>query len=154
MISYTVSWNSYSSWSPSATYRPVMWSVGCRNGDMKGLYYITIFDNAALWKCLMLIKPAFIWSKIQKNCNIVKYYNLKERFSILMYFKISFIPVIQSWIFSIITPAFSAWSFRNHSNTLIYYQCWKQLCCLIFCFYFNFIYLFWNRDNCLGFIDK
>ncbi len=25
------------------------------------LYYITIFDNAALWKCLnMLIKPAFI----------------------------------------------------------------------------------------------
>ncbi len=40
-----------------------------------------------------------------------------------------------------ITPVFSdTWSFINHSNTLIwcsrnfscYYECWKQLCCLIF----------------------
>jgi len=32
----------------------------------------------------------------------------------------SFIPVIQSWIFSIITPGFSVtWSFRNHSNMMI-----------------------------------
>jgi len=36
----------------------------------------------------------------------------------------------QNWIFSFITPVFSVtWSFTNHSN---YYQCWKQLCCLIF----------------------
>ena len=47
---------------------------------------------------------------------------------------------MQSWIFSIITPAFSVtcniqsitWSFRNHSNILIYYECWKQFCCLIY----------------------
>jgi len=45
------------------------------------------------------------------------------------------IPVMQSWISTIITPVFSVtWSFRNHSNMLIccsrnisyYYQCWKQ----------------------------
>ncbi len=32
------------------------------------------------------------------------------------------------WIFSIITPVFSVtWSLRNHSNMLIYYECWN--CC-------------------------
>ncbi len=32
-----------------------------------------------------------------------------------MYFKMSFIPVMQSWIFSIITPVFIVtWFFRNH----------------------------------------
>ncbi len=41
------------------------------------------------------------------------------------------------WIlFSIITPVFNAWSFRNNYNMLIYYQCWKQLCCLMFYFFF------------------
>ncbi len=36
----------------------------------------------------------------------------------LFYFKI--IPVMQSWIFSIITPVVSViWSFRNYSNMLI-----------------------------------
>ncbi len=43
---------------------------------------------------------------------------------------------IQKWI----TPVFSVtWFYKNHSNMLIccsrnisyYYQCWKQLCCLI-----------------------
>jgi len=47
--------------------------------------------------------------------------------------------VIQSWIFSIITPVFSVtWFFRNPSNddlvkkkkSYYYDQCWKQLCCL------------------------
>jgi len=60
-----------------------------------------------------------------KNRNIVKYYH-------------------KSWIFSIITPVFSVtWSFRNQSNVMIwcsrnifYYQCWKQLCCLIFLWIF------------------
>jgi len=51
---------------------------------------------------------------------------------ILMYFK-----VMQSWIFSIITPV--SWSFRNHSNMLFwysrniffyYYQYGKQFSCL------------------------
>ncbi len=32
----------------------------------------------------------------------------------------------QSWIFSV------TWSFRNHSNMLIYNQCLKNVCCLIF----------------------
>ncbi len=45
---------------------------------------------------------------------------------------------MQSWIFRIITPVFSVtWSFRNHSNMLIWYsnisyKCWKQLCWLVF----------------------
>jgi len=48
--------------------------------------------------------------------NIVKYYeHFKSLFSILMYFKMSFIPVMQSWIFSIISVT---WSFRNHSNII------------------------------------
>ncbi len=54
--------------------------------------------------------------------------------------KMQFIPLMQSWIFSIITPVFSVTrSFRNHSNMQIccsrnmscYYQC-KQLCCWLF----------------------
>jgi len=48
------------------------------------------------------------------------------------------IPVMQSWIFTIIiTPVFSvSWSFRNHFNMLIRcskhipWEYWKQLCCL------------------------
>ncbi len=49
-----------------------------------------------------------------------------------------------------ITPGFSVtWSFRNHSNMLIccsrniyyYYQCWKQLCCLIL------LWKLWNTDK-------
>jgi len=47
---------------------------------------------------------------------------------------------MQSWVFSIITPVFSVtWSFRNHSDMLIfysksisYYQWWNEFCCLIF----------------------
>jgi len=50
---------------------------------------------------------------------------------------VQFIPVMQSWIFSIITSVFSVtWSFRNHSNMQIYcsrnfsdyyYQCWTDV---------------------------
>jgi len=46
--------------------------------------------------------------------------------------------VMESCIFSIITPVISVmWSFRNHSNMIIWclrniYQCWEQLSCLIF----------------------
>ncbi len=79
----------HETFSPSATYRPIMWSVGGRNGDVKGTYHVTIFYNyAALWMCLMLIKPALFYQKYRKNCNIVKYYNLKECLSILINFKI------------------------------------------------------------------
>ncbi len=38
-----------------------------RNGDMKRLY---VANYAALWNCLMLVKPAFIGSKMQKK-NII-----------------------------------------------------------------------------------
>ncbi len=41
-------------------------------------------------------------------------------FSIWIYFKVSFIPEMQSWIFSIITPVLSVtWSFRIHSEMLL-----------------------------------
>ncbi len=47
-------------------------------------------------------------------------YNLKYQFSILIYLKILYISVTQSWIFSIINSVFSVtWSFRNHSNMLL-----------------------------------
>ncbi len=95
---------------------------------------------------IMLTKAAFIWSKTVKS-NILKYYyNFKQLFYILIYF----IPVIQRWIFSIITPVFSVtWSFRNHSNMLIScsrnisnsYQCWKWMCCSIFLGNWYFFFL-------------
>ncbi len=120
---------------------------------MKGLYYVTIFDNyAALGKCLMLIKPAFIWLKIQKKTlilwNIITIF--KECLCILIYFRIlSFNSVMQSWIFSIITPVF-----RNHYNMLIYYQYWKQFSCADYIYLFIFLepmILFWgsliNKKN-------
>ncbi len=55
----------------------------------------------------------------------------------------------QSWILTAITQVFSVtWSFRNHSNLLIwcsrnisYYQCWKHLCCLIFSDKWWYMYL-------------
>ncbi len=67
--------------------------------------------------CTYLIKN----TNTSKIIDYKKYYdNLNELFSILIYFKIYNIPVMQSWIFSIITPAFNVtWSFRNHSNMLI-----------------------------------
>ncbi len=57
---------------------------------------------------------------IQKNSNIVKYYyNLIPVFYLNIFFK-CIIPVMKSWIFSIIIPVFSVtWSFRNHFNMLI-----------------------------------
>ncbi len=77
------------------------------------------------WKrSLLFTKAAFIW---------LKYYRI--------------------WIFSIITPVFRVtWSFRNHSNILIcfsknisdYYQCWNQLCCLIF------LWKLWFQDSLMN----
>ncbi len=43
---------------------------------------------------------------------------------------------------------------RNHSNMLIYDQCWKHLCCLIVFFFFFFFNSFGTCDNFLGFVDK
>ncbi len=62
--------------------------VGWRNGDVKGLHYIIIFDNAALRKCLnMFTKPAFIWSKTEKNCSLILWniISIKKKKSILIY---------------------------------------------------------------------
>ncbi len=77
----------------------------------------------------------------------------------------SFIPLMQSWIFTIISPVFSVtWSFRNHSHIMIccsrkvshYYQCWKQLCSLI-CIYYLLIYcgnIDWLIDWLIDFQDS
>ncbi len=101
--------------------------------------------------------------KYSRNSDIVKhYYNLKCLFSILIYFETKRIE--KSWLFSIITLVFRfTWSFRNYSNMLIwctrkisyYYQCCKELCCLIqlCCCLWKQIYFFsrifaafiWNR---------
>ncbi len=46
--------------------------------------------------------------------------SLKEQIYIVIYCKMLFISVMQSWIFSIITPVFSATlSFRNNSDILV-----------------------------------
>ncbi len=54
---------------------------------------------------------------------------------------------------SLYLPDFSiTWSFRNHSNMLIfcsrnidyYYQCWKKLCCLILLWKQFFFFLWWT----------
>ncbi len=68
------------------------------------MHYVenTRFNNT---KTLYL---TYIYYKYSKNTNIVKYYcNLKYLFSILIYFKILLISVMQSRIFSIITLFFS-----------------------------------------------
>ncbi len=94
------------------------------------------------WILLGSLRLHLFDKKYSKNSNIVKYYyNL-----IVQYFHIEN-SCDQSWIFSIITPVFSVtWSFRNHSNMLIYYQCWKQLCC--------FLFLYSLYTLILGFFDE
>ncbi len=119
---------------------------------MKGLYYVTIFDYyAALGKCLhqaciYLIKNT---EKTLILWNIITIF--KECLCILIYFKIlSFNSVMQSWIFSIITPVF-----RNHYNMLIYDQYWKQFSCADYIYLFIYLLepmiLFWgsliNKKN-------
>jgi len=76
-----------------------------------------------------------------KSVNIVKYnHNLKKNY-FNIFSKCNLFLWCQSWIFSIIIPVISvSCFFRNHSNMMIccsrnisdYYQCSKQLCCLIF----------------------
>ncbi len=91
---------------------------------------------------LMLLKDSLCCLRLhlfnqkhRKNSNIVKYYyNFKKVFSIWIHFKMWFIPVMQSWIFCIITPVFSVtWSCRNHCNMLIY--CSRNICIIIFYYY-------------------
>ncbi len=63
--------------------------------------------------------------------------------------------VWQSWIFICHYSSFSVtWSFRNHSNMMIgcsrnssHYQCWKQLCCLMFLWKHDVFYqfLWWTK---------
>ncbi len=54
--------------------------------------------------------------------NIMKYhYNLKQLFSILIYFKAIYDCDGKGEFSAVITPVFSVtWSFRNHSNMLIW----------------------------------
>ncbi len=112
---------------------------------------------SSIFHCLVFNKQ----TKITINCNIESQYlynrntqlsqyilNRQTSIEIVLNRQISLSAQpyklslqFKSWIFSIITPVFSvAWSFRNHSNMLFwwsinisyYFQCWKQLCCLIF----------------------
>ncbi len=73
------------------------------------------------------------------------FFNLKECFSILIYLKIWFIYVMQSWIFSIINPVFIAWSFRNNSNICNLSKIWFIIKIGNRCAaYFIFFIYFWN----------
>ncbi len=63
---------------------------------------LATFFKVFLKKSLMLAKAAFIWSKIVKTIIL------------------QFIPVMQSWIFSIITPVFSV----TRSSNIIILICW------------------------------
>ncbi len=86
------------------------------------LFKFKMFFN----KSVMLTKAAF---NVFINTNILWNHRIKILYFILKCKKInvffqfnSFISWLwQSWIFSIITPVFSVtWSFRNHSDTLIW----------------------------------
>ncbi len=81
---------------------------------------ISIYWNTLLFKSLGSVVSSAHQGCIYFRTNIVKYYfNLKRVISIWIYFKIYFIPVMQTQIFSIITPVFSVtWSFRKRSNML------------------------------------
>ncbi len=99
----------------------VSWEPHMGKPVTKQHLFLTLFKGVTIQN----ICEAAYWSSLYiftKFWNIVKYYyNLKSMFSIAMYFKMQFIPLMQSYIFSIITPVFSVtWSFRNHSNMLIW----------------------------------
>jgi len=73
--------------------------------------------------------------KYSKNSNIVKYYyHLKELFSICKYFSKCNLFLWSNLNFQHHSVFSVTWSFRNHSNMMIwcfcyisdYYQCWKQ----------------------------
>ncbi len=100
---------------------------------------------------------------ITKNLILLQF---KELFSIWICFKIEFIHVIKNRIFSVITSVFSVtWSFRNHSNMLIYcsrnisdyYQCWKQFLLFNICvetvIHYNYYTLYFSKLIVL-FIDQ
>ncbi len=83
--------------------------------------------------------------KYNKNINTKKNYcKLKYLFSIWLSVKMSFIPVMQGCIFSIITPVLGVTSsFRNNSDMLI--------CCLKTFIIINNIYFDWYGFNCIIF---
>jgi len=61
---------------------------------------ITIFNVSEI-SLLCSLSLHLFDQKYRKNSNMVKYYNnLKQWFSIWIYFKIYFISLMQSWIFS------------------------------------------------------
>jgi len=99
-------------------------------------FYVLKEVSSAHQGCIYLIKNTVNASILWKNITI-----LKKTVFYLNIFENVIYSCDQSWIFSIITPVFSVtWSFRNHSNMLIfcwrnisdYYQCWKQSCYFIF----------------------
>jgi len=100
---------------------------------VQSFYLITLSNTSERIRYKKVNKAAFKWSKIhskQEYCKVLLQYTIT-----VFYLSVLFIPVMWSWISSIITPVFSVtWSFRNHSNMLIccsrniYYQCWKPLC--------------------------
>ncbi len=123
----------------------------------------------------MLTKTAFIWSKNIKRVQLWNIITILNNYFVFEYIlECNVFSVMQNWIFSIVTPVFSVSRFfRNHSNCWIccwrnisyYYQCWKQMCCLIFLWepwYMLFKICWWIEslkeqhlfENVLAFIRK
>ncbi len=115
------------------------------------LFSITIFYNyAGLWKCLMHIKPAFIWwSKIQKLHVVKYYYKLKECFSILIYI---YTILIKYHLFLWFEAAFSASllhsSMHGPSDIIIIFRfiinVGNSCAAIFFYFFFESVILFWG----------
>ncbi len=77
------------------------------------------YKHTLPFKGLGLVRFVFSFHACQVWSNTV-IFTLKILFYIWKYFKIEFIPVMQSWNFSIVSQVFSVtWSFRNHSNMMI-----------------------------------
>ncbi len=94
--------------------------LDCRSKSL-GLvrFFIVVFKRSLL--CSPRVH--LFNQKYSEHSNIVNYYyNLNNCFYFNIYYKMSFIPVMQSWIFNIITPVFSVTrSLRTHSNILIWW---------------------------------
>ncbi len=118
---FTIWWNCHSYLSQGATYRPIMWSVGWWNGDVKGFITFSFLIIMQYYKSVLCSSSLQFFNKKYRKKYIVKYYyNLKERLSMLIYFKMSFISVMQNWIY------FSASLLQSsvHDTSEIIIICW------------------------------
>ncbi len=94
--------------------------------------------NVLLFRCVQMFCSGHVRSFHSSPCQRYTYIHIIHNSYTLKYNLI--IQWCKSELSSAVTLVFRVmWSFRNHSNILIYYQCWKQFCCLIFIYLWHFV---------------